>query len=183
MRGKDLLEAMGYVDEKYVQEADSAGRIVRVKWWRWVSAAACVCLVAAGLLWMLPDRSADCAESDGLEMEMQEETLMETDEIPDQELGALEVPSVILRLDSWTEEGFTGTVTQLVDTEIFAVGQVLNVVLEEQVVFCQDEENLWLDKSEWKQMLDADEVRLLVQFVSYDRETGTIVVNSIEVIQ
>jgi hypothetical protein len=36
-----------------------------------------------------------------------------------------EVPSVILRVDTTTEDGFVGTVAQLVDTDVFEMGMEL----------------------------------------------------------
>ena len=61
MNGKDLLEAMTYVDEKYVDEAEkqSLKRSVPLGW---LSAAACLCILIGGAVFLLqPGVSKDCA--------------------------------------------------------------------------------------------------------------------------
>lgn len=53
MNGKELLESMGYVDEKYIAEAEEApGR--RRHWQPLIAAAACLALVLAGVWEFLP---------------------------------------------------------------------------------------------------------------------------------
>lgn len=47
MNGKDLLEAMSYVDEAYIQEAEEPVRR-RIHWVRYTAMAACLALVFAG---------------------------------------------------------------------------------------------------------------------------------------
>ena len=44
-----------------------------------------------------------------------------------------EVPSVILYVEEPTENGWIGTVCELVDTDIFEVGMELNVVMTETI--------------------------------------------------
>lgn len=61
MNGKDLLEAMGHVDEKYVDEAEyrTLKRRLPVGW---LSVAACLCLLIGGAMFLLkPGYSNDCA--------------------------------------------------------------------------------------------------------------------------
>ena len=50
MKEKRILEVLGKVDEKYVEEADHARHALKSRSWvKWVSIAACLCLVAAGV--------------------------------------------------------------------------------------------------------------------------------------
>ena len=52
MNGKELLESMGYVDEKYIAEAEEAPK--RRRHWQPLIAAACLALVLAGVWEFLP---------------------------------------------------------------------------------------------------------------------------------
>ena len=53
MNGKELLESMGYVDEKYIAEAEEAPKRRR-HWQPLIAAAACLALVLAGVWEFLP---------------------------------------------------------------------------------------------------------------------------------
>ena len=60
MNGKDLMESMGYVDEKYVAEAEQRPR--RRVHWQPLAAAACLVLVLAGAWRFLPTQSKQLAK-------------------------------------------------------------------------------------------------------------------------
>lgn len=171
MSGKELLESMSYVDEKYVEEAENealknSGGIL---WKKWIPAAACFCIVAGGVLafWnpfsqvMTQDTAAESSQSN-----ISVESIVEDFEIQ-YENDPAECPAVILSVGKLTENGFTGTVTKLVDTEIFEVGMELNVVLEAATESAMEYTGGML---------------VQVQFISYDTETGTIVVNMVEIL-
>ena len=112
MNGKDLLEAMGSVDEKFVDEAEN--KIVRKRIpMGWLSAAACLCILIGGaMLWLKPVYTNDCAmpESNGSSDMLSDETLAATEDSvhgPPEMNGR--IPFMVLRIDGWNEEGFTGT--------------------------------------------------------------------------
>lgn len=69
MRGKDLLEGMSFIDERFVEKADSA-RPSRAHRIRWAALAASLCIVAAGAaaVWrMRPLPEQDSASQAGIE--------------------------------------------------------------------------------------------------------------------
>ena len=50
MRGEDLLDAMALVDPAYIAAADEAPPARKRRWKMWAGVAACLCLLAAGVL-------------------------------------------------------------------------------------------------------------------------------------
>lgn len=48
MNGQDMLEAMSFVDEKYIEDAETAPKIRRLHWQPIAAMAACFCLVLYG---------------------------------------------------------------------------------------------------------------------------------------
>ena len=53
MNGKEILESLNYVDEKYIEDAESIPKRRRVRWQPLVAAAACLVLVLAAGAWGL----------------------------------------------------------------------------------------------------------------------------------
>ena len=49
MKNKKMLRAMGYIDEKYIAEADPNEMRKRPKWQKWTAIAACLCLLVTSL--------------------------------------------------------------------------------------------------------------------------------------
>lgn len=186
MSGKELLEGMSYVDEGFVDEAEretiQKGRIQPLL--KLLPVAACLFILLAGVLNSMDIFRADSAESELAENQSvgDEDTWETVSTVYGYDGEALEielpeVPSVILRVETWTEDGFTGTVTQLVDTDVLEIGMVLNVVLAEDA-------RVELGKGDDSACSDCTTGELIeVQFISYDEETGTIVVNFLEIIE
>lgn len=52
MNGKEMLEAMSFVDEKYIEDAESAPKRRRIHWQGFAAAAACLAVVLVGV-WSL----------------------------------------------------------------------------------------------------------------------------------
>ena len=48
MTGQELFHALSFVDERYVQEADSAKLSAGIPWMKIVSVAACLCILFVG---------------------------------------------------------------------------------------------------------------------------------------
>ena len=90
---------------------------------------------------------------------------------------AEEVPSVILYVEDMTDLGFIGTVAQLVDTDIFEIGMELNVVVADGTrhEIADGNSSMSADSK-----TDYSGSYVMVQFIEYDRETGTIIVNIIQ---
>ncbi len=184
MSGKDLFEGMSYVDERFVDEAENKTLPKRVvsSWFKVASMAACLCLIIFSLYNLQPYLRG---ETEGIHQEAGEgspESIVEDKldqesaiQAPAEEVIG-EVPSVILRVDEMTEIGFIGTVAQLVDTDIFEIGTELNVVIADGTRHETADGNPAMSADS---KMDYSSCYLLVQFIEYDRETGTIVVNII----
>ena len=149
MTGKAILEAMSFVDEAYIEEAENgtlrSGTVVR----RLLPLAACLCLLLLGMRHItLP--AANETEADLENMVAQQEVKMETqykqesaahdrndyalvmDEsevMPD----AGEVPTVILRIEAWNAEGFAATVVRNVDSQTLVPSTQLQVIFTENI--------------------------------------------------
>lgn len=52
MNGKEMLEAMSFVDEKYIDDAEAAPKRHRIHWQGFAAAAACLAVVLVGV-WSL----------------------------------------------------------------------------------------------------------------------------------
>lgn len=61
MNGKDLLESMGYVDEKYIQRAAVPQRCRRPHWRTLAAAAACLAIMILGIRALLPTQQENFA--------------------------------------------------------------------------------------------------------------------------
>lgn len=139
MTGKGILEALSFVDEKYIEEAETgtfrrATPIVRVM----LPLAACLCLAFLGLMNRPATETAPAEQEAQVGMPEiivrdESDAFLSGGEDIAPELDApevienYEVPSIILRIVQWTEDGFTATVEEIVDTDIFPVGTLLNV--------------------------------------------------------
>ena len=53
MNGKEMLESLNYVDEKYIEDAEATPKRRRVRWQPLAAAAACLVLVLAAGAWRL----------------------------------------------------------------------------------------------------------------------------------
>ena len=139
MTGKDIMEALSFVDEKYIQDAQD-GTLKKKSPIRYLAPlAACLCLVLFGL-YMRPVPPASPGEGGleepGMAMGAEVQTEFSENDIPlepvmgayeDQIPASGEVPSVVLEILEWTEDGFVAAVDSLVDTDLIPVGSVLQV--------------------------------------------------------
>ena len=168
MNGKDLFEAMSHVDERYIDEAESKMIPKNIPWMKLATMAACLCLLVLTVHSLRLFLRGN--ETEGALMEdAQESAIGVPDDAP---VG--EVPSVILYVEDMTAVGFTGTVAELVDTDIFEVGMELNVVLADTPRY---------ETADGKPSVSADfkiNDYVMVQFIEYNRETSTIVVNVVQ---
>lgn len=188
MSGKDLFEGMSYVDEKFIDEAEAAE--FQTRRMRWGYLAACLCVMILGTVIFarfLEDRQAGQTRQNVADTQ----PFIHLDkhaggrfcyvEAPTDPTAVNEVPSVILRVERWTEGGFTATVAELVDTDVFQVGEALNVVLDVRSSVSRDSADgttRYEDGVPAKTEFPEGSL-VKVQFVSYDEETATIRVNLI----
>ncbi len=178
MNGKDLFEGMSYVDERYIEEAESKA-FPRTHWARTAALAACLCLILFSLYSL---RDPIASEGSAAQDEVTQPAGVES-------YGALgvpgnspseEIPSVILFVQEQTDAGWVGIVSELVDTDIFEIVMELNVVLADQI---RNETAGGSSLVVEDKKADYSGRYVMVQFIEYDRETGTIVVNLIREVQ
>lgn len=141
MTGKAILEALSFVDDEYIEEAEN--RTIRpafaIK--KLLPLAACLCAALLGLFSL--DDLLPRQETTAPDTEMQAETALEIIEMDKAQSAAnnecepafdsmempsvSEVPTVILRIESWNDNGFTAVVEGNVDSETFVIGQTVQV--------------------------------------------------------
>lgn len=123
MTGWDLLEGLSFVDAGLIEEAESARLRRGTPWMKWVSAAACLCILVLSVVAYrevlrpkysestsemamaeAPQAAPDLAESTN------EEWTPETGEVPAE--GQIIIPSVTLRVTELRENGFEALVVE-----------------------------------------------------------------------
>ena len=103
----------------------------------------------AGIDWLpeskapihLEDETVACTEERGFSDDLHDETNTLPANAPDMaapeqapsEFEPSEVPSVVVKIEAWTENGFEATVEEIVDTEIYPVGTKLQIVFQENI--------------------------------------------------
>lgn len=142
MTGKGIMEALSFVEERYIEEAENGAvpskrPVVRVL----LPLAACLCLILTGLHFLPRQQESqkdfysaavqETGYASNVEKQEHKENslVMESDMFMDEEeaYNTGEAPSLILRIEAWTENGFTAVVDGLVDTDLIPVGTVLQV--------------------------------------------------------
>ena len=179
MNGKDLFEGMSHIDERYIEEAETSA-FPRLHWTQAAALAACLCLILFSLY----------AIQNPLAMEgsipQDEQTIPAGGDEPmagaasPEDSPMMEVPSVILYVQEQTEDGWIATVSELVDTDVFEVGTALNVVVTDTIRQEDADRNSFVVE---QARPDYTGCYVMVQFIQYDRETDTIVVNLIQEVQ
>jgi hypothetical protein len=186
MSGKDLFEGMGYVDERFVDEAENKTLPKRIvsPWIKVASMAACLCLIIFSLYNLQPYLRGETEGMAGQEAAdampegvLEDKVDHESEIVIPAEGSAGEVPSVILYVEDMTDLGFIGTVAQLVDTDIFEIGMKLNVVVADGTRHETADGNPSMSADS---KTDYSGSYVLVQFIEYDRKTGTIIVDIIQ---
>ena len=169
MTGKAILEAMSFVEDKYIEEAENGtlrSGVVR----KLLPMAACLCLLLLGMRHItLP--AANETEADLDNMVAQQEVKVETQYkqesaahdrndyalvMDESEVmpNAGEVPTVILRIEGWNAEGFAATVVRNVDSQTLAPSTQLQVVFTENI--CIEEISADLVQVQRREPTEAD---------------------------
>lgn len=141
MNPEKLHDALNLLEDDLIIPVERLREKKRTFRWRHFGAlAACLAVVCAlGLYGLgLFDRAKtnDTApEEAGLQVENITDSEAGDEEIVDQaQTGiAAEVPSVLVRIDKWEENGFAGTVWETVDTDIYPVGTAVTVRFEKNI--------------------------------------------------
>lgn len=192
MNGKELFESMSNIDDHFIEEAENEtiDKTIAFPWMKIGAMAACFGLIVCSFLFWHPHQIGQIPSSSETQDPVMEsvpaiETEWKSDQAdvvtaPDQQPGA-EVPSVILRVDQMTENGFIGTVTELVDTDFLEIGMELNVVYASDTRNEIMMESAYEDKSQIAdQTADRTGTYVIVQFVDYNKETNTLTINLIQ---
>lgn len=146
MTGKDILEAMSFLEEAYVEEAEMGKlkkpKVIRVL----LPLAACLCVaffLFGRSAWSEVEKQAQAAiqeTGDWVVLEKSENIQYSQNDIAiedDGSIAVIEVPSVILRIEKWTDTGFTAVIERCVDTDSIPIGEtvqvefMLNICIEE----------------------------------------------------
>lgn len=174
MSGQKLMKGLSYIDERYIAEAEEPLDLSRTRIpFRLGLAAACLCL-ALLTVWKFPiSNSSDTLLND---VETGDSARKDAAIAYEDNAHPVEVPSVILRVSQWTEDGFIGTVAQLTDTDIFSVDATLTVIFDEEMRIDQAKS---MDSKEYTNSISDDAQYFLVLFTAFDEENGTIVAESI----
>lgn len=153
MRKDFILDAMNDLDEDLISEANQCRKTRKYHDKRWivpVAVAASFCIVVSVLFYRggfgLPAQNSEniAATGDGnQQLSMQENTEGEPE---NHEEYVQECPSVIVTLENWTENGFTGTVTELVDTDTIPLGSKVAVKTDSNTILSLYSDDAVADK-------------------------------------
>lgn len=161
----NIHDALNLLDDDMIEAVDKLRnektQIIKMHrkntWIRWVSIAACMCLVLVSVYatngsWLMSYKGAsnDMAKGESASgtIDMENETVNdgmqeiagigedETEEdgtdVTDEMSNGSE-NSVLVEIVSWDENGFTGTVTGIVDTEKYPVGTIVTVKFNDDI--------------------------------------------------
>lgn len=145
MNGRDLLEGISFVDEQLVDEAEkemirkSSGRA----WMNLATLAACVCVVLLGAMayrnlksasTLTPTEATLAEENEPTWASATEAATAVPTEAPMADATEAGKPSVIMRVDTWQENGFIGTVEDIVNMPDLSEGEQVFVVIGEEAM-------------------------------------------------
>lgn len=208
MRPEKIQDALNYLDDDMIEEVDRLRQIpekrkkVRL---RYVSLAACFCLLMTGVIIassrglfdpdsaikdegsssVISDRET-AGSNDGFEKDsVKNEHFTADDEIKPETAGDLdsdgieeeageeseeEMPGLLVRIDEWHNDGFSATVTEMIDTDVYPVGEKLEIRFDEGInVVTPGEDGSYV----WDQRVPAeDEFPVSTQVLIQFRDSG-----------
>lgn len=187
MTGLELLEGLSFVDERFIDEAENARFQKGTSWMKWLSVAACLCILIVGAFafgQMLPQISKDAFEAvpeaaapeaapemnDETEAAGSEECAPESAEITAGELQS--VASAVLRVTKLREEGFEAVVEE--NTNLLEAGMPVLVIIDPDRVYGAGQ----TDAANRDLNIGPDAL-LLAENATYDPETNTLYVTEI----
>lgn len=141
MRNDSIMDALNDLDEDLILEANQCRKLRKHHDKRWiapVAVAASFCIIVGVLFYggtfeLFSQNNGNTAitGNDDQQVSMQENMEVQP-EI--QEEPVWECPSVIVTLENWTEDGFTGTVTELVGTDTIPLGSKVAVKTDSNTI-------------------------------------------------
>lgn len=195
MTGKAILEALSFVDEAYIEEAEN--EIIRpaLQIKKILPLAACLCILVLGLFSLddlLPKQETaapdaemqveampEIIEMDKAQSEVNSECELTFDgvEIP----SVTEMPATILRIEKWTDTGFVGTIEELMDLnpDSVKIGNQLHIVLSENTVYQKivfENSSVLTNRVPTEEELPVGSI-VLVQYFAFYEETFILYVD------
>ena len=123
----NIHDALNLLDDDLIEEVEylrNRKKRENKKWISWTAMAACMCIVVGsmGLYFINNFGSTGANESAGMletngdaESAIEDENKMESESMR-------EVPAFGVEIVEWYEDGFVGTIVEIIDTEIYPVG-------------------------------------------------------------
>ena len=192
MTGKLILEAMSFIDDAYIEEASTETIRKRRPVRSLLPLAACLCLILLGLQ-LRPVPPAAPAEGlqqePGMAMDVEVQQEQSANDIAVDPImgandiqipGSQEVPSLVLCILEWTEDGFTASVDGLVDTDLIPAGTEINVRMTANMVVQTLRDGLVYAERITPTESDFPVGSLIrVMFCSYSAENNVLIIESI----
>lgn len=165
MTGLEIMEGLSYVDEKYIQEAETATLGRNTQWMKVLSAVACLCILVVGAYAYrqanmksesamdlesaagkpaaaAPQEPAADATEAGAPLAPADESLLDAavHEETESANGELHhVPNAKLRIVSFNQEGFTAAVEESEGCDFLAAGMQVQVTIDASEVPASEE--------------------------------------------
>lgn len=146
MTGKAILEALSFIDEEYIDEAETGTiRSAAIQFPKiLLPMAACLCLVLAMNSWAKSATAEAQIPEEQASQDMIAETWVELDKEQDVSAAEMEIAmdeakspetgiSAILRIEKWTDGGFTAIVESTGDTDELEPGMGVEVLFSDAI--------------------------------------------------
>lgn len=166
MSKEQILDALNLLDDDMIEAVDALRDKTKRKipWIKYMSLVACMCVVILGAyalkqIEFFRDNSMTEDEAsrieinstenilDGIDAVDEDKDMTDSSEVGEDNISVNplpesefvgEVPSVLVRIDAWTVDGFAGTVEGIADTKIFEVGAQIRVVFKDNAPDSED---------------------------------------------
>ena len=189
MTGKEILEALSFVDESYIDEAENGKIRNHIQWKKLLPMAACFCLLLSTLLLLprheeAPESAVEATDSavygdvgvPDTAPDPNAPPMLDVEEVP----YTSEVPSVILTVEEWTDSGFTAMVSGYVDAECIPLGALIQVeMLPNICVEVYEEDLVYVQRRIPTEADFPAGTRIRVQFTEYSVEGNTLYIDCI----
>ena len=130
MTEEKIHEALNLLDDNLIAEVEflrARKKRETKKWIGWAAMAACMCVVAGSVFAAFADRFFNFGANEGAGMEGESELIYEQESLSKDENkmeneSMQEVPAFGVEIVEWHEDGFVGTIVEIIDTDIYPVG-------------------------------------------------------------
>lgn len=209
MRKEAMFEVLGDLDESYIKDAHNTApvKVKKPVWVKWGSLAACLCLVMACAVTLLPSKKYDTMTGDPVQSvitgdpikpEKNDSDVNNTlpgaahteNAITDNQAGegsyvtAAHMIEIQVKIDTINSWGFIGTIETgaVADTCTFREGEQISVVCEDNVSIVQKDGSIF-DFDEVEPNVDKSDLEVgasvWIGFQSYDYAEGYGMYNQI----